>query len=276
MLDSDVEDYVKKIIREFVQDSRSCRFDNVIEPPVFPMERSEQSRTHWRKKDFVMPTISVWCPVAQYGSILRCPEHGAILETGDWTNVLTKNSCYWNPRLVYAIGGNIILIQRVYVCRQGGMRHFYLSASKTLMKSTPPLLLSAFSFKIYHLSACTKQLLAYTGGVNFLKISETIASMNYKACCHWGGIYLASLSAENTGSSSETRSFLDDFYSDVLFSFPSAIFLIYMYLENFQGMKHFYEYEMSQLTASTISCDHTSKVSKNIVAFREAGSKFVS
>lgn len=24
MLDSDVEDYVKKIIREFVQDSRSC------------------------------------------------------------------------------------------------------------------------------------------------------------------------------------------------------------------------------------------------------------
>ena len=94
MLDSDVEDYVKKIIREFVQDSRSCRFDNVIEPPVFPMERSEQSRTHWRKKDFVMPTISVWCPVAQYGSILRCPEHGAILETGDWTNVLTKNSCY--------------------------------------------------------------------------------------------------------------------------------------------------------------------------------------
>lgn len=280
-LDSDVEDYVKKIIREFDQDSRSCRFDNVIEPPVFPMERSEQARTHWKKKDFFLPRIYLWCPVAHFGSILRCPEHGAILEIGEWTNVLTKNSCYRNPRLVYAIGGNIILIQRVYVCRQGGMRHFYLSASKTLMKSAPPFLLSAFPFKIYHRSACTKQLLEYTGclvsgGVNFLKISETIASMNYKAYCHRGGIYLTSLFAENTGSSSETRSFLDDFYSDVLFSFPSANFLIYMYLEHFQEMKHFYEHEMSQLAASTISCDHTFKVSKNIVAFREAGSKFVS
>ena len=105
MLDSDLEDYVKKIISEFDQDSRSCRFDNVIDPPVFPMERSEQSRTHWRKKDFFLPRLFIWCPVAHYGSILCCPEHAVILEIGEWTNVITKNSCYRNPRLVYAIGG---------------------------------------------------------------------------------------------------------------------------------------------------------------------------
>ena len=105
------------------------------------------------------------------------------------------------------------------------------------------------------------------GGVNFLKISETIASMNYKSYCHRGAIYLASESVENTGSSLEAGSFLDGFYSDVLFSFPSANLLIFMYLEHFQEMKPFYEHEMSQLTASTISCDHTLKSARTLWHF---------
>ena len=114
------------------------------------------------------------------------------------------------------------------------------------------------------------------GGVNFLKISETIASMNYKSYCHRGCIYLASLSGGEPGISSNSPYSFNDFYGDVLFSFPSANLLIYMYLEHFQEMRPFYEYEMSRLSASIISCDHTFKVSKNIVAFRSSGNKFVS
>ena len=48
-----------------------------------------------------------------------------------------------------------------------------------------------------------------------------------------------------------------------------------MYLEHFQEMKPYYEHEMSQLSASTISCDHTFKVSRNIVAFRNVDSHFL-
>lgn len=167
VLDCDVEKYVNNILKEFDQDCRACRFDNVIEPPVCPVERSHQSSGQWRKKDFYMPRIFIWCPIAHIGSIFRCPEHGGILEIGEWTNVLSKRSCYRNPRLVYAVGGNVILIQRVYVCRQGGIRHFYLSASKALMTSASKLLLSIFPFKLYHRAACTKQLLEYTLGIDF-------------------------------------------------------------------------------------------------------------
>ena len=48
-----------------------------------------------------------------------------------------------------------------------------------------------------------------------------------------------------------------------------------MYLEHFQEMKPYYEHEMSRLSASTISCNHTFKVSRNIVTFRNVDSHFV-
>ena len=78
MLDCDVEKYVNSILKEFDQDCRACRFDNVIEPPVCPVERSQHVQSHgqWRKKDFYMPRIFIWCRIAHFGSIFRCPEHG--------------------------------------------------------------------------------------------------------------------------------------------------------------------------------------------------------
>lgn len=109
-----------------------------------------------------------------------------------------------------------------------------------------------------------------------MKISETISSMNCKSYCQCGCIYLASPSGGELGISSNSSYSWNDFYGDVLFSFLSANLLIYMYLEHFQEMRPFYEYGMSRLSASTISCDHTFKVSKNIVAFRSSGNKFVS
>lgn len=99
VLDCDVEKYVNNILNEFDQE---CRFDNVIEPPVCPVERSHQSSGQWRKMDFFMPRIYIWCPIAHFGSIFCCPEHAGILEIGEWTNVLSKRS-YRNPQLVYAV-----------------------------------------------------------------------------------------------------------------------------------------------------------------------------
>jgi len=160
------------------------------------------------------------------------------------------------------------------------MRHFYLSASKLLLASAPQMLRSCFPFKVYHRAGCTKHLLEFTeslilDGVNFLRLSETIASLNYKSYCRRGGIYLEALKAEGIVNSLPTGYSTDDFYKDILFSFPSANLLIYMYLEHFQEMRPFYEHEMSRLSASTISCDHTFKVSRNIVAFRNVDSQFV-
>jgi len=112
-------------------------------------------------------------------------------------------------------------------------------------------------------------------GVNFLRLSETIASMNYNSYRCRGGVSLEALKAEGFVNSLPTGYSADDIYRDILFSFPSTNLLIYMYVEDFQETKPYYEHEMSRLSASTISCDHTFQVSRNIVALRNVDSQFV-
>ena len=50
MFDSDLEDYIKKIIREFEQDSRNCRLDNVIDPPLLQWRDLNSRKTNGERK----------------------------------------------------------------------------------------------------------------------------------------------------------------------------------------------------------------------------------
>ena len=96
-----------------------------------------------------------------------------------WTNVLHRKSPR-NPRLILDIGENSVLIHRYYQCRHG---HRYLSANPELMKEVfaDPF----FPLRFYHKTIYTLDLIdlvnEFVGhGVNFLQISDSLASLSYK------------------------------------------------------------------------------------------------
>lgn len=86
-------------------------------------------------------------------------------------------------------------------------------------------------------------------------------------------MYLSSLTADGPVNSSCIGYSLDEFYSNIFFSFSLCKFVT-LFFTHFQEMKQFFEHEITQLGASSISCDHTFKVSKNTVACRNVDGKF--
>ena len=63
--------------------------------------------------------------------------------------------------------------------------------------------------------------------------------------------------------------------SNVLFSFPSSGQLTKVFLFNFEQNKFIYDKEMATLSVSSLSCDHTFKISRNAGLVRETDNTFV-
>ena len=105
-----------------------------------------------------------------------CPIHRCLLKPRFFTDQLSKVSAR-NPRLVYDLRGNGLLVQRMYVCNYNGMSHRYLSASETIFQSVPRLYSdNCFPFVMFYKLACTKELLdlletQILQWVSFLKVS---------------------------------------------------------------------------------------------------------
>ena len=70
------------------------------------------------------PKNFIWCPSDHCGLEVRCPENGRTLQVGGFTDEVEKKSPR-NPRLGYDLRGNILIIQRYYVCCQKGKSHRY-------------------------------------------------------------------------------------------------------------------------------------------------------
>ena len=166
--------YVKNLVDEFKENPASRRFDNIIPPP----------RTGKNIEDFFYPNIFIWCPTDHYGVEVMCPEHGCFLKTGCFTDEVEMKSPR-NPRIGYDLFGNVLVIQRHYICCHKGISRRYLSASGAIMKAIPQMYsIGCFPLVMFHWSTCTKKLVDFLEtqllqGVNFIKICEGIAAINF-------------------------------------------------------------------------------------------------
>lgn len=121
---------------------------------------------------------------------IECPLHKCILRCGRLTTELRKLSGS-NPRLVYDIGGNIILVQRNYLCSGDDkyQRHQYMSASPDIINTLVPSVLQCFPVQLEYQSGYTRDLLGFLlvsvqQGQTFLQVSETLLSLNYRKYCN--------------------------------------------------------------------------------------------
>lgn len=94
--------YVSQLVNEFRANPTASQFDHVI----CPSRRGEDP------VNFFYPKIFIWCPIDHYGLKINCPLHGSPLTPGFFTDEVGKKSPR-NPRLVYDLRGNLLLIQRM-------------------------------------------------------------------------------------------------------------------------------------------------------------------
>lgn len=109
-------------------------------------------------------------------------------------------------------------------------------------------------------------------GVNFLTISEGLASLNFRTFCRQRQVYLAAAFDENDVTVNSSYS---EFYNNPVYSFPSNDQIMSLFLETFRRKKHLYKLEMDRVTETALSCDHTFKISHNIGLVREGDNKFI-
>ena len=78
-------------------------------------------------------------------------------------------------------------------------------------------------------------------------------------------------------SAGDTAELYEQFYSDPMSAFPSNDMLMFIFLEDFHKKEHYYKTDMKKRISgsTTISCDHTFKISKYIGERRESDNKFV-
>ena len=250
-----VDPYVKELIVEFKTDPQSRRYDNVISP----------SRFGDGYQDFLLPKVFIWCPMHHYGLDILCPLHKLPLKAGFFTDKLQRNGPR-NARLVYDLRGNVLLILRLYICPQEGMKHKYFSASLSIIENIPKLYrLCCFPFVMFHKSSCTKQLVDFVEtqilqGVNFLVICEGIADLNFKEFIERMACF--STYQDSNSHINKTKLDYDNFYSHSMF--PGDKKVMGLFLRNFVHKKSYYDAEMEKTARSSkiITCDHTFKVSK--------------
>ena len=110
---------------------------------------------------------------------------------GKWTDALYgARADPRNPRLIYDLHGNLVLVQVFYECNerlpgQEKNGHWYLSASNEIMQLLPSSVANMFPVMIQQRCAFTMRLYDYiiTGiyqGQNFMELLEGIASMNFR------------------------------------------------------------------------------------------------
>ena len=267
-----VESYIKDLTDKFEKDASDSLLFGIIKTPAVSMTG--------RRQAFLLPKIFLWSPQEQYPAVcmLKCPMHKDVsLKPWKWTNCLGESNSR-RPRLIHDLFGNILLIQRIYLCSQNRKTHKIYGSSPDLLKMLPESIRELFPIQLFQRSGCSKRLLLYIKnqiiqGVNFLKISEGIAALNHEEFMRQGEIHNAAI--RDGLIDGETYDELE-FYANDLFPFPSSDQTTNLFLDNFKTYKNFYVNKMQNISATRISCDHTFKISRNIGVVSEGEkSKFV-
>ena len=257
LLGKEAGQYLRDVLREFECTPQNGRFDQIVEGP------------HAMSK--LIPKLFIWCPIRHYGLTILCPIHGCPLKVGQWTDLPdSSNTSPRNPRLIYDLNGNVILVQAFYECSESlpenvMIGHRYLSASNDVLGALPESVVKEFPLIMQQRSGFTLRLYDYliTGiyqGQNFMELSEGIASMNYRQ-------YM-----RNKPDSKELS--VKEFESIPFIAYPSNDKLMDLFLMQFDRNKKHYENNMQKHTGEILSCDHTFRTNKHIGVTREDG-KFV-
>ena len=234
-LDEDIQSYINNLVVEFQNSPRESRFGSVIALPL--------CLTAIQKGKFLLPKVFMWSPCQHFEFKVECPLHkGVKLKPWQWTKDVYKKQKRKSARLAHDLHGNVVLVQRIYVCVRGRLCYKLMSATPDVMNALPNILQEYFPFILTEKSGYTKTLADYTEaqllqGVNFLKISEGIASLSIREFCRQKELYAAAI-GDSRSNSNVMKISMSQFYQNSLFSYPSNDILMNMFLKSFKACSH--------------------------------------
>ena len=218
--------------------------------------------------------VLLWCPMSRFSKALRCPVHGNDLSYSRWVYKQSDN-----PRMIYGLTKNDILVQRYYYCGGSDHRskHKILSTDQDILLQLSANERSAMKFKLRHKCGWTNDLSDFiftqvSYGATFLDIVSQVERFRVERLGHRYSI--DSVLQNELSLTSLSGLFQQQFQENELFRFPSRDIVETIFLETFIERRNFYEWFMDDLTANSISMDHTFKVSKNIGIVRQIDQKW--
>jgi len=230
-IDKEAEVYIKSVIKKFEADPQHQMYDYIIPPPIHSP---------------YLPRVFIWAPLEHFDFTMKCFIHKNPLVGGGWTDNLTIDKHRNNPRLIFDVGSNILLIQRIYKCNTKPYRHDFKAATLKLLKRYPiSLTPNHFPFKKYMRSMVSFDLIDHIFkdvifGVGFSRIAEGFSAINY---AHFQRIH---------------GDIYESFYSNILYSVVSGDKIQNIFLDTYNDIKTLLE-NKHVMPALSLSIDYSYK-----------------
>lgn len=206
---------------------------------------------------FLIPDIVLWEPLAYFTHLsLFCPSCAEIgvqesLRPIRWKDGSTTND---QPRLLYGLRNDVLLVGRVYLCKN---KHQILSHDNGILSQIddqfPP------PFVLFHKTGVTRELFQFF--TSHITAGMTIADVLvlwHQTLFDDYGLRKLYFSKEVQGKPERFPDFVAH-SSKVGEKTATAC-----YIHNYFKKEHLYARRMRQMTANSLSADHTFKVSANI------------
>ena len=146
------QNYVDSIIQQFEEDSQRFSHSPFIYPPL--------PRPGSPKEAYFRPKLMIWSPQEQFGIVINCPEHGIELRPYQWTSDVSGKGGEM-ARLIYDLMGNVILVQRIYLCANGRQRHKLRATTPDVHNVLPSYIKEYFPAVIFQRCSVSKTVIQF-------------------------------------------------------------------------------------------------------------------
>lgn len=227
--------------------------------------RSDQRRSIiCTPEEYLVEDIILWDPLSNSPNLnLRCPncfETGAVDEPVRATRWKDGGSSCDQPRRLYGLNNNVLLVSRVYMCQR---RHQTIAHDPAILSQVRHLF--RLPFVLFHRGGITRELSDFI--ISHANADMTMSDIQtlwlqtiYEAYAARREVYFSTLRKNSHDPSISTFPEFQQRYQN-----PGEKVIASCIARNYFMKEKFYKNRMCQMTADRwLSCDHTFKVSANI------------
>ena len=256
-LDDATKEFIKYMLEN--QDA-TC---GILTGPLRAVPRGEHIRTRLGTccETFLVPDIIVWDPLSFFPHrIIFCPscDEQGVKEDLHPIRWIDGSKTYEQPRVLYSLRKDVLLVSRVYLCKN---KHQILSHDSGILSQVkgdfPP------PFVLFHRAGVTRELFQFV--ISHIRAGMTISDVQtlwHQSLFDEYGLRKLCFLKERQDDPGDFPTFTAKGRK------VGEKVITACYIQEYLINEHLYGKRMCQMRASSLSADHTFKVSANIVSWK--------